>query len=677
MASLIYYYPVDLTGRQPTNYVSLEPHLLVEYQDVPVRVFQLNHGGFYTRDLKIRDDSGRELRSHQDYIATFTYEDMSHRTGLEVCGVIVITNPAITGIVRVSAQMVGGDLAFTLDAQEQVIDHITAHPTDPITWAGIVGEARQYGPGELQAELWERVGYQAVNTSLEDMARALKDGNQERLMDYRELARTQYQAFLDLFGSQLSDHVADLDNPHQVTKTQVGLGLVEDYPFSTEAQARSGTQVESYLTPLSTAQAIDEYVTQPLHAHVAGTGGGGGGSASAEIVQARLGSSLQTPTTVGNALFWIVYSYNAPTAVDDHPVPLGESWTLVGRQTFTEWNGAVYGVSMWACGVTVSTSDYMTTHEEHLQSGRLIEVSGLDVSALSTPLSISSVQAGGTYPASALTNITDPYAFALLACHTTAGAGGTPDLYTWWTSNQGDMGWGYTPTIFSDDQSMNGGGVSSGTVMIITAAFRTGGGTVGDNPHQVTAAQLGALDRGAVDALTATKLNVNDPAVNALAIVHNGQSLPYVSFYNAARTAIPAGNIGNGVLNPARLALGGATASTLLRGDGTWTSIQALVNQYAPVTGASVYYIGYQGRDTDGMAHINATFTSVSNYPIGTIILFRAYDRQIFYIGDDYSDKITLQTLRAAIRTAGGWSNYGGPPSRSGENMHGSWKYFN
>ena len=56
------------------------------------------------------------------------------------------------------------------------------------------------------------------------------------------------------------NHLSSTDNPHNVTKTQVGLGNVPNFPISSMEDAEVGTVSESLMTPLRTKQAIDSQV---------------------------------------------------------------------------------------------------------------------------------------------------------------------------------------------------------------------------------------------------------------------------------------------------------------------------------------------------------------------------------------------------------------------------------
>lgn len=55
----------------------------------------------------------------------------------------------------------------------------------------------------------------------------------------------------------VGNHLLDKNNPHGVTKEQVGLGSVQNYGIATQAEAEVGTSSNKYMTPQRTKQAID------------------------------------------------------------------------------------------------------------------------------------------------------------------------------------------------------------------------------------------------------------------------------------------------------------------------------------------------------------------------------------------------------------------------------------
>lgn len=66
----------------------------------------------------------------------------------------------------------------------------------------------------------------------------------------------------------MSPHTTDLNNPHKVTKAQVGLGQVENFPVASVQAAVAGTDNTSYMTPYLVAQAVATGSGQGLSSHL-------------------------------------------------------------------------------------------------------------------------------------------------------------------------------------------------------------------------------------------------------------------------------------------------------------------------------------------------------------------------------------------------------------------------
>ena len=62
----------------------------------------------------------------------------------------------------------------------------------------------------------------------------------------------------EYLAQQLSLHTTNKDNPHGVTKSQVGLGNVQNYGLATQTEAEAGTSNAKYMTPKATSDAISK-----------------------------------------------------------------------------------------------------------------------------------------------------------------------------------------------------------------------------------------------------------------------------------------------------------------------------------------------------------------------------------------------------------------------------------
>ncbi|MGO3608289.1 MAG: BppU family phage baseplate upper protein, partial [Enterococcus sp.] len=58
----------------------------------------------------------------------------------------------------------------------------------------------------------------------------------------------------------MSAHTENISNPHKVTKTQIGLGNVDNYSTATQSEAEAGTATNKFMTPKTVFQAIAKWV---------------------------------------------------------------------------------------------------------------------------------------------------------------------------------------------------------------------------------------------------------------------------------------------------------------------------------------------------------------------------------------------------------------------------------
>jgi len=74
------------------------------------------------------------------------------------------------------------------------------------------------------------------------------------------LGETSSTAYRGDRGKVAYDHTSSNNNPHSVTKAQVGLSSVSNYGMSTKAEAEARTSNVKYMTPLRTNEQIDSVV---------------------------------------------------------------------------------------------------------------------------------------------------------------------------------------------------------------------------------------------------------------------------------------------------------------------------------------------------------------------------------------------------------------------------------
>ncbi len=259
--------PLDLMGSSPNNHVGSEEHLLVKLDGFPYKIITLFHGGFYTRGLKVFDEQLNKLQPNVDYICTYKHLQISERTGLEVCSAIVFINPEITGSVYTTAQMVGGDVAFSFTVIQDYINFFNTQVNYTPTWVDYLGQEPIWGPGELVQNRWGLDMYQPMNNELENISRRLMLGAVESEDRLRQRIRDRLTDFLGRFNDTLDRHILDLANPHNTTAELVTLGNVRNLTVASTAESNAMTVDNKYLTPALVWPAVDVY-TEVLYNHI-------------------------------------------------------------------------------------------------------------------------------------------------------------------------------------------------------------------------------------------------------------------------------------------------------------------------------------------------------------------------------------------------------------------------
>lgn len=97
-----------------------------------------------------------------------------------------------------------------------------------------------------------------VTIKIDDsIAYATLDELNKQINGLKSTLTTKINTDVKSVSDTLDTHKNDKSNPHDVTKSQVGLGSVENYGIATEAEAKSGTSNAKYMTPGRVKNAIE------------------------------------------------------------------------------------------------------------------------------------------------------------------------------------------------------------------------------------------------------------------------------------------------------------------------------------------------------------------------------------------------------------------------------------
>lgn len=265
--------PFDKTGKSPNNRTKGEVHDLTPQFDMPYRIVVMEKGYFYTNDLYIMDNRGKVLQEDIDYQCLVMEPEIAKKQGMQACAVIVVTNPEVGGMLYVEAQMVGGLYCSLNSAILEMAANVLRSANRKVLWRNLKDKPSSYrANGHLHA-LWELFGFTEQTDIIHRMTTAVS-----------KIAKKDFDALYAEFGikfnaikadmadieSRLTTHIADTNDPHDITATQVQLNLVINASIATQAQAQTASNavMNAYATPLRAAQSVATNFTPALNAHV-------------------------------------------------------------------------------------------------------------------------------------------------------------------------------------------------------------------------------------------------------------------------------------------------------------------------------------------------------------------------------------------------------------------------
>lgn len=260
--------PLDRSGRNPNNLMSGVAVTSTKIGSSQYRILTLEHGGFYENKLKVYDQKYNLLRMDKDYILTYFHPEVSNMFGLDIYSAIVIINPTVTDVVYPSAQMVGGDVAFSFTVKDDYSVFFNSKDSGyKPTTKDYYGVEPVYPPGTLAKLRWQLDTYQPFNNALDDIAKAISGATGTYEQDYRDKIVSEYDRIASLFNDRLQVHINDINNPHDDKRSHVGLDIVNNFQVATPAEAATDRN-DRYLTPSLSEQVINNKAGLPLQAHI-------------------------------------------------------------------------------------------------------------------------------------------------------------------------------------------------------------------------------------------------------------------------------------------------------------------------------------------------------------------------------------------------------------------------
>lgn len=226
--------PLDLTGVAASNLIQNEIHAVSEVNAATYRIIIPVLAPFYLHNLALEhvDQGGTvtPLNEGVDYYLVLPYMAATRSTGQQIYGGISIINEYANGTIRlVSYQTLGG--LWCADAAYVYGKLLLSQFNKRTTWWDSITNVQQLFPATDHATPMDQVvGHLEMIAKMEEIRAAILSTP---------------NVTPGLFAAHL---LQTTGNPHGVTKEEVGLGNVQDYPQATDAEVLAHAHVDKTVT---------------------------------------------------------------------------------------------------------------------------------------------------------------------------------------------------------------------------------------------------------------------------------------------------------------------------------------------------------------------------------------------------------------------------------------------
>jgi hypothetical protein len=310
MSNALTAYPFDPSGTLASNKITAE-HQVISPPELSEFHFIIPAATpFFAESMVIVHlPSQRTLVEGVDFVLTHYFHDASLQCAKPIYGSLTFYNQQLSGAVRMTYQTLGGEWTLSSAKIIEILSNKLVNPRR-VYWEQIADLPRTFPPIDHDWHLDDLVGMSEVVDVLEGIRDAIiasgdgglqahiADNNNPHNTDKTQIglglvenypvatvneaqtgtASNRYLTVLRgtqlvqaLIGNQLSNHLGNSNNPHNTDKGQIGLSLVENYAVATQSQAEAGTLNNLYMTPLRTAQLVTVLIGNRLDTHIART----------------------------------------------------------------------------------------------------------------------------------------------------------------------------------------------------------------------------------------------------------------------------------------------------------------------------------------------------------------------------------------------------------------------
>lgn len=269
MSTPVIQYPLDLTGTSPNNLIIGELHTVAMAPNRAIcpNHGPFYTKGLKVRALP----SNQLLTKGVHYKAAQMFPHATQRTGQEICTMVIITDPTISdNTFSLDYQVLGGDYSASVIAIQQLIDTLQLD-NRAVEWGAILGKPELFPGAPHLHDIGDLYGFEYIVVQLEGIRQAILTGDAAshgEIYQYIDHQDAEIRTTVQNNAATMNAHIADRNNPHGTTKTHVGLSLVQNYGIATTAEAVAGASNSTYMTPLRTKEAIATQAGDLIQQHV-------------------------------------------------------------------------------------------------------------------------------------------------------------------------------------------------------------------------------------------------------------------------------------------------------------------------------------------------------------------------------------------------------------------------
>lgn len=259
----------DITGISSTNLITLEEHITLVREK---RIIKPNFSPFFVAGLMLYSVSATGIETEcirgAQYLCTDVSSSLTRSLGTEVCKSILITDGTLPVNFKITYQALGGDTNVDVTALATIVRDLPSGGK-LVDWKDILDKPLGYNPGPHLHDSADLYGFEYLSDVVKTFVNAIEsadDSMHALILNEVVVSKSAVlSAFIELLKI-IDLHETDLTNPHAVTKTQVGLGLVENRGFI--PKVIGGITIEPYSSPRSILNQINATIFESIGNHL-------------------------------------------------------------------------------------------------------------------------------------------------------------------------------------------------------------------------------------------------------------------------------------------------------------------------------------------------------------------------------------------------------------------------